>query len=41
VDQGRTDFGQFNYGNYTAVPVFNPAFGGFGFWFFGLWIPLF
>jgi hypothetical protein len=41
LNQGRTDFGQFNYGNYTAVPVFNPAFGGFGFWFFGLWIPLF
>ncbi|MDT5150816.1 MAG: hypothetical protein QOI01_2549, partial [Mycobacterium sp.] len=41
VNQGRTDFGQFNYGNYTAVPVFNPVFGGFGFWFFGLWIPLF
>ena len=41
IDQGRTDFGRFNYGDYTAAPVFNPAFGGFGFWFFGLWIPLF
>jgi hypothetical protein len=25
----------------TAEPVFNTMFGGFGFWFFGLWIPLF
>jgi hypothetical protein len=41
VNQGRTDFGRFNYDNYTAVPVFNPTFGGFGFWYFGLWIPLF
>jgi hypothetical protein len=41
IDQGRRDFGRFNYGDYAAEPVFNPMFGGFGFWFFGLWIPLF
>jgi hypothetical protein len=41
VNQGRNDFGRFNYGDYAVVPVFNPVFGGFGFWYFGLWIPLY
>jgi hypothetical protein len=38
---GQADFGAFNYGGYNAIPVFNPVFGGWGFWFFGIWIPLY
>ncbi|WP_369829722.1 MAP_0585 family protein [Mycobacterium sp. E2479] len=37
----RGDFGPFNYYGYTAIPVFNPVFGGWGFWYFGVWIPLY
>jgi hypothetical protein len=35
------DFGPFDYDGYTAIPVFNPAYGGWGFWYFGDWIPLY
>lgn len=41
ISQARNDFGSFNYNDYTAIPVFNPTFGGWGFWYFGVWIPLF
>ncbi|MCW2653345.1 MAG: hypothetical protein QOE41_3256 [Mycobacterium sp.] len=41
VERARTDFGPFNYDGYTANPVFNPVFGGWGFWYFGVWIPLY
>ena len=37
----RNDFGRFAYDGFTAIPVFNPAFGGWGFWYFGDWIPLY
>ena len=29
------------YGGFNAIPVFNPLFGGWGFWFFGTCIPLY
>jgi hypothetical protein len=35
------DFGPFNYNGYAAIPVFNPVAGGWGFWYFGVWVPLF
>jgi hypothetical protein len=41
IAQARIDFGPFNYNGYGAIPVFNPVFGGWGFWFFGVWIPLY
>jgi hypothetical protein len=41
IARARVDFGPFNYNGYTAIPVFNPVFGGWGFWFFGVWIPLY
>jgi hypothetical protein len=41
ITQARVDFGPFNYDGYAATPVFNPVAGGWGFWFFGVWIPLF
>jgi hypothetical protein len=37
----RRDFGPFDWDDFYAIPVFNPVFGGWGFWFFGLWIPLY
>jgi hypothetical protein len=40
IDQARFDHQPFNYNGYQAVPIFNPDFNGWGFWFFGLWIPL-
>jgi hypothetical protein len=41
IDVARRDFGPFDWDDFNAIPVFNPVFGGWGFWFFGLWIPLF
>jgi len=41
IAQAQGDFGPCNYGGYTAIPVFSPVFGGWGFWFFGVWIPLY
>ena len=40
IDQARFDHQPFNYNDYQAVPIFAPDKGGWGFWFFGLWIPL-
>lgn len=37
----RSDFGPFAYNTFTATPVFNSQFGGWGYWFFGDWIPLY
>jgi hypothetical protein len=37
----QADFGPFNYNGYNAIPMFNPVFGGWGFWLFGIWIPLY
>nr|WP_280825739.1 MAP_0585 family protein [Mycobacterium sp. OTB74] len=41
IDHGRQDFGPFQYNTFTVVPVFNWEYGGWGYWFFGLWVPLF
>ena len=40
IDQARFDHQPFNYDDYQAVPIWSPDMGGWGFWFFGLWIPL-
>jgi hypothetical protein len=41
VGYGQRDFGPFAYNDFTVIPVFNPFFGGWGYWFFGVWIPLY
>ncbi|GFG81671.1 hypothetical protein MPRG_49470 [Mycobacterium paragordonae] len=41
VNYGRNDFGQFNYNTFTVLPVFNWQYGGWGYWFFGVWVPLY
>jgi hypothetical protein len=40
IDQGRFDHQPFEYYGYQAVPIWSPDMGGWGFWFFGVWIPL-
>ncbi|MCT7659737.1 hypothetical protein [Mycobacterium deserti] len=40
IDQGRIDRQPFNYNGNWVTPVFNPQFNNWGFWLFGLWIPL-
>ncbi|WP_082931890.1 hypothetical protein [Mycolicibacterium setense] len=40
MDQGRFDHQPFNYNGRWVTPLFNPDFNGWGFWFFGIWIPL-
>jgi hypothetical protein len=37
----QVDFGPFSYNTFMVVPVFNWMFGGWGYWYFGVWIPLF
>ncbi|WP_369827704.1 MAP_0585 family protein, partial [Mycobacterium sp. E2989] len=37
----QADFGPFQYETYTAIPVFNWQFGGWGFWYMGVWVPLY
>lgn len=41
IQAAQRDFAPFNYNNYTAIPVFSASFGGWGFWYFGVWVPLF
>lgn len=40
IDQGRQDHQPFMYGGQQVNPVFDNGHGGWGFWFFGTWIPL-
>lgn len=40
IDQGRFDHQPFNYNGSWVSPIFNPDFDNWGFWFFGIWIPL-
>jgi hypothetical protein len=40
IDQGRFDHQPFNYNGSWVTPIFNPDFNNWGFWLFGLWIPL-
>jgi hypothetical protein len=39
MDQARFDHQPFNWNGYEADPTYDPDLG-WGFWFFGLWIPL-
>jgi hypothetical protein len=41
VERARGDFGPFAYNTFTVFPVFNWQFGGWGYWFFGVWVPLY
>lgn len=40
IDQGRFDHQPFNYNGHWVTPFFNPQFNNWGFWLFGIWIPL-
>jgi hypothetical protein len=37
----RTNFAPFAYNDFTVLPVFNWRYGGWGYWFFGVWVPLY
>jgi hypothetical protein len=37
----QVDFGPFQYNTYMVIPTFNWQFGGWGYWYFGVWIPLY
>ena len=41
VAVAQVDFGPFAFNTFTVIPVFNWQFGGWGYWFFGLWVPLY
>jgi hypothetical protein len=38
---GQRYFAPFTYNNYTANPIFNWQYGGWGYWFDGIWAPLY
>lgn len=37
---GPWNYGPINYWGYQETPVWDPGFNAWGFWFFGVWIPL-
>jgi hypothetical protein len=37
----QVDFGPFQYNTFMVIPTFNWQFGGWGYWYFGVWIPLY
>jgi hypothetical protein len=41
VSYGQRYFAPFTYNDYTAIPIFNWQYGGWGYWFQGLWVPLY
>jgi hypothetical protein len=41
VDYGQRYFAPFTYNTFTVLPVFNWQYGGWGYWFFGVWVPLY
>jgi hypothetical protein len=41
VVYARSDFAPFAYNTFTVFPVFNWYYGGWGYWFFGVWVPLY
>ncbi|WP_293047002.1 MAP_0585 family protein [Mycobacterium sp.] len=41
VAVARADFGAFSYNTFTVTPVFNWQYGGWGYWYFGVWVPLY
>ncbi|ORW28937.1 hypothetical protein AWC19_26365 [Mycobacterium palustre] len=38
---GQRYFAPFTYNTYTVLPIFNWQYGGWGYWFDGVWIPLY
>jgi hypothetical protein len=40
IDQGRYDHQPFNYNGAWVTPAFNQDYNNWGFWFFGIWVPL-
>jgi hypothetical protein len=40
IDQGRLDHQPFNYNGNWVQPIYNQDYNNWGFWFFGIWIPL-
>jgi hypothetical protein len=40
MDQGRFDHQPFSYNGSWVTPIFDPGYNAWGFWFFGIWIPL-
>lgn len=40
IDQGRYDHQPFNYNGAWVEPAYNQDYNNWGFWFFGIWIPL-
>jgi hypothetical protein len=40
IDDSRRDHQPFNYKGSWVTPIYNPDFNNWGFWFFGIWIPL-
>jgi hypothetical protein len=40
IDDGRRDHQPFNYNGNWVEPIYSPIFNNWGFWFFGIWIPL-
>jgi hypothetical protein len=41
MSYGQSYFAPFTYNNYIAIPMFNCAYGGWGYWFDGIWAPLY
>jgi hypothetical protein len=41
VDYGQRYFAPFTYNTFTVLPVFNWQYGGWGYWYFGVWVPLY
>jgi len=37
----QVDFGPFTFDTFMVMPVFNWQFGGWGYWYFGVWMPLY
>lgn len=35
------DFGPFAFDTFMVIPIFSFVFAGWGFWYFGVWIPLY
>ena len=40
IDQARFDHQPFAYNGRWVTPIFEPGFNQWGFWFFGIWVPL-
>jgi hypothetical protein len=41
VAVAQIDFGPFAFATFMVIPVFNFWFGGWGYWYFGVWMPLY